>query len=249
MRPSIKVLTFNVNGIPRMPFYSEDKTENMVKIARWLTHINPSPDIICFQEVWTTNYFKTLNEILKEKYIYTCFSNGGLAIFSKLEIMSTEFIAYQASGQFFNWNCEWLSGKGVLYGRIKLGDQIVNLYNTHLHANYNSDNAVQSYTLNQSKELMRHIKNRHCQKHDKIIICGDLNAEKDSDVYKIMTKNFNDSAKNILSNNRNNKYNTFGEKQLDYVLYKNLEIQNAFVIDSYSLSDHKPFFCFLFYLS
>jgi exonuclease III len=240
MRPaSVAVLTFNVNGIPRLPFYSDDKTENMAKIGRWLMQLDPSPDIICLQEVWTTNYYRTLARILKKEYKYSHFSNGGLALFSKFQVMPIRFSPFRACGDWFNWNCEWISGKGVMYARINIDQTILHLYNTHLHANYDPGSELERYTLVQSAELLTYIRDQGHKTSDKIIICGDLNMGKDSPCYKFITRHFHDSTPHIVT------YDTCNDDQLDYILHKNCKVKHTYVLDSKDLSDHRPLFVFL----
>jgi hypothetical protein len=120
---------------------------------------------------------------------------------------------------------DYFGGKGVGLAKIKHPDLgILNIYNTHLHAQYNFDlDEYLAYRLTQTYEFLRFIQ---ITGSDGIVIAGgDLNSNTDSMAYKMLTFKLNDTWNRPLeftSNNRNNSYcdTSFPPEKIDFIFYQ-----------------------------
>ena len=141
-KSNIKILSFNINLLPHT-FKKLDFLEKLI-----LTH-----EIIFLQEFFTNIWFckkKWLINFCKE-YNYNVVTNdnidllnykfvdSGLVILSKYKILDT--INYNFN---FSEEIDKFSNKGILYAKIKIDNTIINLFNTHLQAQYTNKISINS---------------------------------------------------------------------------------------------------------
>lgn len=243
-KSNIKILSFNINLLPHT-FKKLDFLEKLI-----LTH-----EIIFLQEFFTNIWFckkKWLINFCKE-YNYNVVTNdnidllnykfvdSGLVILSKYKILDT--INYNFN---FSEEIDKFSNKGILYAKIKIDNTIINLFNTHLQAQYTNKISINSIKKSQLSELNLFI-NQIIEKNNNIIVGGDFN---------ISPQNSNDYFKsfNLCHSNEATvytKYNSDGieidsistplegyeHNLFDYFYTKNLNIKVISIPTTFS--DHK----------
>ncbi|KAF6206732.1 hypothetical protein GE061_017968 [Apolygus lucorum] len=150
----LKVFTMNVWGIP---YVSKDKSSRMEAIAEALK--SKDYDIICLQEIWDTNDYELIHSKIKTRmpykyYYYSGFLGSGLCTFSKWPIVETFYYKFPLNGYVHKiHHGDWFAGKGVALAKLKVNDKIINVFNTHLHAQYCQENdEYLSHRLSQSYE-------------------------------------------------------------------------------------------------
>lgn len=149
-------------------------------------------DIVSLQEVWSQQDSEklqkgTANVLPYSHYFHSGVMGAGLLVLSKYPILGTLFHAWSVNGYFHRiQHADWFGGKGVGLCRILLGDQIIHLYNAHLHAEYDNDNdeykthrVIQAFDTAQFIEATRG--NSVLQ-----ILAGDLNTQPQDISYKVL---------------------------------------------------------------
>ena len=218
-RNSIRLLTYNIFCRPP-PVNSNNGDYKDPRIKDFLEQL-PNFDIICFQELFTTLNDRKHRIIRKGakmglKYyasprVPSFFSkylvDSGLLIISRYEIVEDDFYEY-----YITISGDAVSGKGILYAKIKINDKFLFLFNTHLQSTYydesqkNIDCTIQVRTA-QTEELINYIYNklliipRDEIKNGCVIVCGDFNIDAhDNKFAKIKYKipNYNNTEYNIL---------------------------------------------------
>lgn len=170
---------------------SSDRKERMEAIATALA--NSTYDVVCLQEVWSDADFFLIQEKVKgtlpqSHYFYSGVVGSGVCIFTKHPIIDTHFHKWVINGYVHKvHHGDWFGGKGVALCKIKFHDYIVNVYSTHLHAEYNrkcdeyySCRIVQAYETAQFIQLTT-------PGADLVVLAGDLNTEPGDLPYRIMT--------------------------------------------------------------
>lgn len=137
---SINILTLNCWGLK---YLSKYRSERLGEIGRRLADFSPQLDIVGLQECWTYADYTCIREQTRDvlpfgKFYHSGVFGGGLAILSKWPIEESSMFRYPLNGRptaFFRG--DWFVGKGVAVARIRMpDDQIVEVFNTHLHAPY-----------------------------------------------------------------------------------------------------------------
>ena len=136
----IKILTYNVGMI--LPFF------NYTKYINKLLNIIDEYDIIIFQEILCAN--TRLYLLSKTKFNYNhYFSHGpgclfinnysgtGMFILSKYPIVNVMYKKYSINGKPHKiLHSDYMIDKGIGLCNIKVNNNLINIYITHLHANY-----------------------------------------------------------------------------------------------------------------
>ena len=182
----IKILTYNLGII--LPFF--DYTEKINKLLNIICEY----DIIVFQEILCSNSRKYLLSKSKFKY-YHYFNHGpgclfmnnysgtGMFILSKYPIVGIMYKRYSINGKPHKiLHLDYMIDKGIGLCYIKINNEIINLYMTHLHANYSdtwktldNEDEYKYHRLAQLFELSQFIK---ATMNDNLnILCGDLNCD------------------------------------------------------------------------
>ncbi|XP_034656692.1 putative neutral sphingomyelinase [Drosophila subobscura] len=183
----LNILTLNIWGIP---YVSSDRGPRLEAICKELS--SGKYDIVSLQEVWAQHDSEQLQEktasvLPYAHYFHSGVMGAGLLVLSKYPILGTLFHAWSVNGYFHRiQHADWFGGKGVGLCRILIGDQMVHLYNAHLHAEYDNDNdeykthrVIQAFDTAQFIEATRG--NSVLQ-----ILAGDLNAQPQDISYKVL---------------------------------------------------------------
>ena len=180
---SMTMLQFNVM-LPFVPLIRDYKqTERISLLTRYfgvLLQTYPDLDLISLNELIPEKYFSVIKKCLAELGFIHCtrepdtlIGTGGLCVFSKCEIRSTEF-------KSFGFDCAYsdcLALKGVLYTEVKCRcrKHSVHIFSTHLQA-WDTQKALiaRNGQLNYVRELIGNIGN-NCL--EPVVLLGDLNVD------------------------------------------------------------------------
>ncbi len=270
----MKILTYNLG----MLFPFNDKN-NQIKIDNIINIIN-SYDIIVFQEIlYKPSRDYLIDKLKHKKFIYNhYFSHGpgflftknysgtGLLVISKYPIIETIYKKYSINGKPHKiLHSDYMIDKGVGLCYIQFNNIIINLYVTHLHANYvdkwhllNKYDEYKYHRIAQLFELSQFIK--ITKNNNFNILCGDLNCDeltKYKNIYLPVTSilkyisNMNDCMYEIYKNKLYkypNKFSTFTNynnnnyppQRLDYIFYNSnkYKLLHSKLINFNNLSDH-----------
>ena len=218
-RKAIRLLTYNFFCRPP-PVNSNNGDYKDARLNDFLEQLQ-NFDIICFQELFTTLNNRK-HKMIKEgekvglKYyssprVPSFFSkyltDSGLLTLSRYKIIENEFYEY-----FINLSGDAPSNKGILYTKIKINNNFLFLFNTHLQSTYYDESqkkidcTIQVRTA-QTEELINYIYNklltipRNEIKNGCMIIAGDFNIDAhDNKFAKVKYKipNYSISEYNLL---------------------------------------------------
>lgn len=172
----ITALTLNCWGVP---YVAKKVKERALHLVDYLT--STPVDVVGLQEVFEEWHADLLTEKCKVKYPYShWFRSGmsgspGLLVLSRYPIISVEFLPFTLNGypQHLHHG-DWLAGKGVGKVRIKTPATLVDVYNTHLHANYDpfpTKDITEGHRITQHYEMGKYI-----SQHVPVIALGDFNT-------------------------------------------------------------------------
>jgi endonuclease/exonuclease/phosphatase family metal-dependent hydrolase len=175
----LKILSFNIWDLPL--FFVKNRKARIKGTAEYLKKLDA--DIICLQESFDTKHRFYLRDQLTDSYymagdteetkrlLFWKFldMSGGLVIFSKFPILSSEFVSY--SRVFNSAVGEVLARKGFLEAIIKTTKGKVRILNTHLHEE--TQLFDRSVRLSQLAKLFGLLK----QDNLPTILTGDFNEE------------------------------------------------------------------------
>ncbi|XP_067129168.1 putative neutral sphingomyelinase [Centruroides vittatus] len=240
MELEIKVFTLNVWGIVGI---SKNRKERIIAIA---SHLASSDyDFVFLQEVWSQEDYKyickkTASVLPYAHYFYSGVFGSGVCILSKSKIRDTAMNKYSLNGYAHKLqHGDWFGGKVAGLCKVKHSGLNINLYISHLHAEYNHFNdqylphrVAQAFEFSQFISTTSH-------DADICIVAGDFNTEPSDLVYKIIAANagchdsfatqpkaeeMRDGAtcghpRNTYSHKSELKECPLG-KRLDYIMYK-----------------------------
>lgn len=224
----LRVLTLNVWSPPQ----GKHIPERMNAIADKLIEL--SPDIICLQETFLANSRDILSKKLQkiwshQHYFSAGFLGTGLMTFSKFPIIDSHFLRFSLGGKPEKIkHGDYYVAKGIGLARIQTPHGIVDVYNTHPHAQYENtpDNEYAVYTNTSLYEAVRFT---HAQSPNyPIIFCGDFNTQPHELGYSIVTQlgQFADPFMHLHPNTTSitfsdkNPYVTSESQRLDYIFLK-----------------------------
>ncbi len=262
----LNVLSYNTWGLP-IELSGHDHQIRFSTMADSIMKLQP--DIIGLQETFHPDLrsyllaklprtFFTYSDYYCNKEIIPfvkkdCF--GGLMTLSVYPIIWEQFYPFPIADE--TTIIEKIGSKGFLLSRIKYGDRVLQVINTHLYA---GDNAkAEKMRLNQIRFMQETVRSiSDCSKYETILL-GDFNVHHPdvdcSEVYDYIIRNmeFTDSKPNIsqtdfTSDHTANRYVSAKGKRtkLDYIFYKpiydkkNIKIisQCRALASSQPLSDH-----------
>jgi endonuclease/exonuclease/phosphatase family metal-dependent hydrolase len=145
---------------------------------------------------------------------------GGLVTFSKIPVQKSALVSYP-NPKIFK---KIFLGKGVLINKIK--DSAIYILNTHLTSNRDNDwsktNRFYSVHISQIEKLKKAIEN--IKSFNFLIISGDFNISKNSDLYKKITDGMQikDVFRKYNSPTFHQEFMSKSEKsnRIDYILIK-----------------------------
>lgn len=242
MEVDVRVLTLNCWGIVGI---SKHRVERMTAIANYLA--TTEYDFVFLQEVWSQEDFKRIRKKAKHNlpyghYFFSGVMGSGVCLFSKSPIVDTGLLKYNLNGYAHKiFHGDWFGGKVVGLCKVRHRGLHVNLYVTHLHAEYNRNyDTYLSHRICQSFELSQYVKHTSAT-CDLAILAGDFNTEPLDPPYNIILYNselvdtFVDQEKfntetmcvGATCGHPDNRYTTSYEKstcptgkRIDYVMYK-----------------------------
>ena len=132
---TLKVATFNIWGL----LTSKDRSERVSAITRYFTKNPRSLDILCLQELWMSDDYRTIRAALNLEFPHAhYFKSGvvgsGLAVFSKYPIIEAWWKGFSITGKAHRiFDGDWYAGKGI--GAVKIKHPVVgpiDVFNTHV---------------------------------------------------------------------------------------------------------------------
>lgn len=242
MEVEVRVMTLNCWGIVGI---SKHRVERMTAIANYLATIEF--DFVFLQEVWSQEDYKRIRKKTKHNlpyghYFYSGVIGSGVCILSKSIIVDAGLLKYNLNGYAHKiFHGDWFGGKVVGLCKVRHRGLNINLYVTHLHAEYNRNCDVYlSHRICQSFELSQYVKHTS-ESCDLAIVGGDFNTEPLDPPYNIILYNtdlvdtFVDQEKfdrdsicvGATCGHPDNVYTTSYEKstcptgkRIDYIMYK-----------------------------
>lgn len=166
-KTSIKVITANMLLFPPPFFFNQpQRISEFAKAAR-----TADPDIIFMQEVWDNNSLSLLASHFPD--YYSVFSTGLIYNGSGLLTLS-RFPITAAAMQMFPMGLEhnseeFLAGKGILYCRCQVAQNIFYLVNTHLYS------AAPTSAYQPNRQQFEQLNQLVLELGDAAIIGGDMN--------------------------------------------------------------------------
>jgi endonuclease/exonuclease/phosphatase family metal-dependent hydrolase len=170
----LRVLTWNVWGLPVVSPNMEARISALPDAIAKL-----DPDIVLLQELWEETEGNRLRQGLERRgYRYsshlahTAFGMTGLFTASKLPLENVGFLPF-ASGRIGHsiWHLEWIASKGV--GRFLVHTSLgaIEVQNTHLQAQYDTD-LYAAERLSQVGEIV----SMHQEWAHPLVLGGDFNT-------------------------------------------------------------------------
>ncbi|XKL61456.1 hypothetical protein PGB90_008513 [Kerria lacca] len=226
-------------------------------------------DVVCLQEIWSLNDFKTFQRDSENKYPFSHYFHSGVfgsgvCIFSKWPIVEVLFHKWQVNGYIHKiFHGDWYGGKGVGLCRLDVNGYKVNIYTCHTHAEYSKSAEYIAHQVVQVYDTAQFIR-ISSENADLTILAADLNTEPGELCYRIINSyaDLNDSFEvnklelsGTYDNSRNSYRNiTEGDpngQRIDYILYKignnslikclsyNTPLDSRIPGQNFSYSDHE----------
>ncbi|OXB71092.1 UNVERIFIED_CONTAM: hypothetical protein H355_016977 [Colinus virginianus] len=133
-------------------------------------------DLVLLQEIWSERDYSDLKAKLGGCCPFSHYFRSGLCVFSKFPILDTLLYQYSLNGYpYMLQHGDWFCGKSVGLVIVRIAEITVNIYVTHLHAEYSRDkDAYLPHRVVQAWELAQFV--RHTAKAaDVVLLGGDLN--------------------------------------------------------------------------
>lgn len=185
----LSILTFNIWGLPG--WIAKNKDDRITAIGKSLGLMN-DVDVICLQEVWIENDYKKLKSALQvtmphSHYFYSGVTGSGVCVFTKWPIKEILFHQWPLNGYIHMvHHGDWFGGKGVGLIVLDVAGFTVNVYTTHLHAQYHEDDSYLVHRVEQAFDTAMFIRLTSSKAHFSTL-AGDLNTAPGSLCEKILT--------------------------------------------------------------
>jgi endonuclease/exonuclease/phosphatase family metal-dependent hydrolase len=248
----MKVLTLNIWGAPQ----AKHRSARIAAIAEKMKQL--SPDVMCFQEVYTDANRKDLIGRLAgdwphHHYFASSLLGSGLLTMSRYPITEAVFHRFRMGGKPERLkHGDYFVGKGIGLCRIALPDKTLDVYNMHPHAQYEMDNNNEYAVYNETSlfEATQFI-NAQTQANP-LVFCGDFNTRPDQAGYRILMGlgRFLDAykhrhGKHDITFSASNPYTDELDQILDYVMLRGLGIKQIELVcterlvgEALAYSDH-----------
>jgi len=265
----LKVMSFNVRLFDLYNWFHNEETRN--NIFDFLK--KESPDIICFQEFYSTDRKKpefknsdTLKYFLNSKYTHIEYTltlrktdHWGIATYSKYPIVKKQEVHFAKKG-----------GNVFIMSDIKIGNDTIRVFNTHLESvhfgwnsykfieNLNNDD-VQQDEFSGGLTILRQLKKAFVKRATQVeilhvsieaspypvLVCGDFNDTPSSYSYEILSDDLNDAYK-ISGRGLGKTYTgPFPSFRIDYIFHDDKIRSTGFRTIHENLSDHFPVSCMI----
>ncbi|EEC04339.1 conserved hypothetical protein, partial [Ixodes scapularis] len=216
---------------------SKHREERMTAIANYLS--SSDLDFVFLQEIWSQRDYKrirskTRNNLPHAHYFHSGVLGSGVCILSKSPIADTGMLKYNLNGYAHKfYHGDWFGGKVVGLCKVNHRGLLINLYVTHLHAEYNRQRDIYlSHRICQAFEMSQYVKltSETC---DLAIVAGDFNTEPLDPPYNIILHNtcledaFDSLCVGATCGHPDNHYTSAYDKhtcptgkRIDYVMFK-----------------------------
>lgn len=178
MEIEFKIFTLNCWGIPVV---SKDIKPRMKSIAEHL--VSARYDMVCLQEVWTESDYNLIRDKVGAAYPYShYFYSGvigsGVCVFSKYVLQDVFFHQWPVNGYIHKFqHGDWFAGKGIAMCRVIVNGYNINVYTSHLLAEYNrTSDEYETHRMLQAYDTAQFIQVTSAAA-DLVILAGDLNTE------------------------------------------------------------------------
>jgi endonuclease/exonuclease/phosphatase family metal-dependent hydrolase len=221
----LRLGTFNVWGLPEA--FADDVSSRMRGLASRLPGLDL--DVLLIQEAWTDEVRDTLREAALAANFEVAEghgSSGGLMVFSRLPIRTSEFEGFRFRGDPERLTQgEFLGGKGFQTLTLEGEDGPFTVINTHLHARYRRlrpqlNSAVRTA---QMMQIIRRINERE----GTVVAGGDFNCSRGDVEYRIfssLTRAFElgdgRSYPTLSKSNYYKRGRTGTDKRVDYLFVR-----------------------------
>lgn len=184
----MRVLTLNTWGAP----YARQRKARFLAMSEQFKAL--SPDIILLQEVYLPTSKRLLLEQLSTHYPYhhdfaSSLLGSGLLTLSRYPIVDAAFHRFRLGGKAERLqHGDFYVGKGIGLVRLQTPDGLLDVYNAHTHAQYDSspDNEYAAFNETNLYEAARFV---WAQSGDNpVLLCGDLNTQPHQPGYSIITQ-------------------------------------------------------------
>ncbi len=249
------IVTYNVNSFN----YHHDYNTTLQNIAFAIGE--KDPDIICFQEFWSSNdsILNSISKLIGMPY-YVLGKNGkgvkDLALFSKYPIEKTEFQVYKDTHN------------GSMYCDLNFKGRLIRIVNCHLQTTNLNQKRGEIRKLKQITEprvFSQALQNIYSTLSDNttrraeqalavnkivkatkipIIVCGDLNETPSSFVYNQVKENLKDGFKEAGRGFGGTYKSFFRILRVDYIFHSSAFECVNYISDNIDYSDHNPVFGF-----
>ncbi|OWA51378.1 putative neutral sphingomyelinase [Hypsibius exemplaris] len=193
----LRVLNLNFWGLKWVPsFVCKDRQMRLNALVEVLSSEDSANwDFVVLEEVWSNDDYIAIADSVRRiyphsHYFYSGVIGSGVCVFSKGQIISVLSHAYSLNGYAHKiLHGDWFGGKVVGLCKIAHKGLRVNLYATHIHAEYNrvSDEYL-PHRISQAYELSQFIRMTNSDTDDVNIVAGDFNFEPDDLGYAIVRR-------------------------------------------------------------
>nr|XP_045010077.1 sphingomyelin phosphodiesterase 2 [Jaculus jaculus] len=180
MKPNfcLRLRVFNLNCWD-IPYVSKHRADRVKRLGDFLNV--ESFDLALLEEVWSEQDFQYLRQKLSltypaAHYFRSGIIGSGLCVFSKHPFQEIIQHVYTLNGYpYMIHHGDWFCGKAVGLLVLHLSGLVLNVYVTHLHAEYSRQKDIYlAHRVAQAWELAQFI--HHTSKTaDVVLLCGDLN--------------------------------------------------------------------------
>jgi len=204
--PCIFDLTWNYDIAALQEVNYDELTRDLIK--GWYSQKNVKlPTSVNFNQNLHDQMQNKILKVLSEKYFVFGPNNtakknkytGGLLILSKYPITKSGAVLFSSSvGLYPHRRPDRYFDKGVIYARIKIEDDYIHLFNTHLQSGSSSVKAIKTVRDQQLKEIAKFIEQMTADDNlnHPILLVGDFNIDNNpANIQTEITKSISDKKK------------------------------------------------------
>jgi len=268
LKNPIKVMSFNVRLFDLYNWYHNFETKQ--KIFDLLK--KESPDVICFQEFFTSESHDyeydikdTLRSILSCRYSHLYYTislhdnkdHWGIATYSRYPIINKKSLVFDSKRR-----------RAFLYSDMVVGKDTLRVMNVHLESigfkaeDYKflenlgeEDQEELEGALNITRRLKRAFERRSTQADMvqaeirkspyPVIVCGDFNDTPSSYTYRTVSEGMEDAYRISGSGSGKTYIGVFPSFRIDYILHSKSLLSSGYTRLDEKLSDHCAVYCFI----
>ncbi|XP_055343474.1 putative neutral sphingomyelinase [Paramacrobiotus metropolitanus] len=192
MTVELKILDLNFWGVWLISKHIQQRLAALIQVLEEPT----APwDLVVLQEVWSDRDYNQLASRIQHNYPHTYYFHSGVigsgvCVFSRGPIVSVLCHRYSLNGYAHKvWHGDWFGGKVAGLCKIVHKGLRINLYATHVHAEYDREaDTYLAHRIVQAYELSQFIRCTNAADDDINIVAGDFNFEPTDLGYQIVTQ-------------------------------------------------------------